>query len=640
MKNKYVKVFIIGVVLTILVAGAIFANDEELIQDVPFSLKSWFIHFFGLQDFSIVGDYRQCDRYPERTFTYEYGEAMYVDSADYCSSGYGLINFFTGGWNPVAEKRDSISISSCNVPPCHIEVYCCPFDECDSNSDCEDWYGAGSECIKSYEDDPNIAYEYDHFHYCTEPSGVQVTCWYYPGSGSSCSSRTYIGDEACPSTYMSYILYDSKSTCEGNIPTNGNGNGVVGAGDVRLDGDVQVWAPGYIDFQDYLTIFRIPLKNFGTETETINLEAGFYSPYYAKNVAQLYSVTPFFSVTTIPNCNPAEDFVKTKQVVLEPGETEMITIKVDAVQGLNTYNVGVTNVRTEPLTWFIGLYKDCLGGYINEAGTTGRGVMFEYGDYARRCDNIIGPIGTEVYCGTVDQVIGECKGYTLTLDAKCPIPSTIGVVNGTLDPYAKVSLIEAKKISLSKNVISTSTSADLLASSCLSSSECILPVGDEEDYNAKCISIANLRDKGILTEADTDNFFDNAKKIGTGTAIGAAAGITACLATGIATVISGGAALPITAPLLVGCGVAGGLLGGSGVSIILELAQDDNLLKELNAENANAVGICVKESKSGLDNLFSWAAWFDVTGDGTKDGTDGLIIVIVLGALLLVILKK
>ena len=203
-------------------------GDEELTQDVPFSFESWFRHLFGLQDFSIVGDYRQCDRYPERTFTYEYGEAMYVDSADYCDSGYGLINFFTSGWNPVSEKRDDISISSCNVPPCHIEVYCCPFDECDDDNDCEDWYGSGSECKSKIANDPNINYEYSTFKYCTEPSEIQVTCWYSPESGESCSSRTYIGDEYCPSTYMSYILYESKSTCEGNIPREPiNGNGEV-----------------------------------------------------------------------------------------------------------------------------------------------------------------------------------------------------------------------------------------------------------------------------------------------------------------------------------------------------------------------------------------------------------------------------
>lgn len=228
MEQSGIKLKVFCLLVSFLLLGilpVILAQQEvELVQDVPFSFSSWFQHVFGIQDFSIVGDYRQCDRYPKRTFTYEYGDPMYVDASDYCNSGYGLINFFTGGWNPVAENKDRISISSCNVPPCNIEVYCCPHDECDRDRDCEIWYGSGSDCKTEIADDPNIDYQYSTFNYCTEPSGIEVTCWYYPDSGESCFSRTYIGDEECPPTYMGYRLYESKSICEGNIP-NGNGNG-------------------------------------------------------------------------------------------------------------------------------------------------------------------------------------------------------------------------------------------------------------------------------------------------------------------------------------------------------------------------------------------------------------------------------
>ena len=66
------------------------------------------------------------------------------------------------------------------------------------------------------------------FNYCTEPSGVQVTCWYK--ANGDCASRTYIGDTVCPATYMGKTLYDSRSECEGQGNGNGNGNDCISNG--------------------------------------------------------------------------------------------------------------------------------------------------------------------------------------------------------------------------------------------------------------------------------------------------------------------------------------------------------------------------------------------------------------------------
>ena len=222
--KKILSLMILGI-LTLSLVGTVSA-EEEINQDVPFSFISWFKHIFGIQEFSIVGDFRQCDRYPQKTFTYERGEPMSVYVDDYCSSGYGLINFYTGGWNPVSEMKDRFVNSGCNIPPCNIEVYCCPHEECSRDRDCEDWYGDGSECKSRLANDPNINYAYSTFSYCTEPSGIEVTCWYK--SNEVCKSRRYIGDEYCPATYMTLKLYNSKSICESSISINGddNGNGV------------------------------------------------------------------------------------------------------------------------------------------------------------------------------------------------------------------------------------------------------------------------------------------------------------------------------------------------------------------------------------------------------------------------------
>ena len=728
MEKKYIKVFLIGILL-ILIVGTIRiakAQEETTINiDKSFNLKTWFQKTFGIQTYSIVGDYRQCDRYPGRTIQVAWQGTIPKASTYYTNS---LTDVFDKKWNTIGEWKNSPNLICGDSDGCIAEYYSCPHPECTSDSQCSSWYGSGSECNTKVANDPNIAYQSGNtFNYCTEPSQVEVTCYYYTGSGSSCSTRTYIGDTTCPSTYNGRTLYSTRNACENQIPvcsagqtkcegtnqdiyitcsngqwaSNGQVNGQCGYtsettptcsdgiqnqgetgidcggpcsvcgiggttfGDIRLDGAVEVTGIVLVTVQNpssQIKTFKIPLKNFGTGTETINVEAGFYSAGYARNTAKLYSILPFFSAVTIPQCNPGEDFVKATQVTLARGESEVVEINVNPYSSFVTYGPGEHNLATDPPIWFVGLYQYCRGtpgvdpikyGYINNASTTGKGVMFDYGNYELSCPSSVqfGNLeGLDILCdgqkyGTceINSFIGTGK-KTFTLDAgkTCDITSTIAIVNGSAQPGATLTsttLFGAKKLALTKDEISKATSPVLLASSCLYPSECILPAADEKEFSASCTSIAKLRDEGTLTEVDEDNFFSNVKPITQVGALSSAAGITACLIAGAATAAAP-AAFPITAPLLVGCGLAGGLFGGTVTSIILDISQDDNLLKELKAENANAVGICVKESKSGLDSFFKWAAWFDVTGDGNKDGTDGLIIFGVLAFLFVLIIGR
>lgn len=656
-KKKYIKLFVIGIFLILLVGTlGIVSSQEQTTLDIDkgFNIKTWFQKTFGIQTYSIVGDYRQCARYPGVTLYIDYRGTIPKASTYYTNS---LTDVFDQQWNALGEWKDSPDLGCDDRDGCIAEYYQCPYPECTSDSKCSSWYGSGSECKTHKANDPNIEYQSgSSFKYCTEPSGLGITCYYY-SSGNSCSTRTYMGDITCPATYMGYKLYSSRSACEATIPVtptcsdgiqnqgetgvdcggpcNACDGGAVEKGDIRLNGEVSVGAPS---LGGGPTTIKVPLKNFGTKEETINLEAGFYSPNYATEVARLYSTFPLFSSVPAPNCNPAEEFVKTKKVTILPGKSETVEISVNPYSSFVTYDVGTHDLRTEPPVWFAGLYKQCLGGYTNEAGTTGKAVMFDYGEYSMQCP--LSLFGSDILCG--GEKSGTCKVNTFEITNKCEITSTVDVVNGT-DPSAsitKTNLISAKKLSLTKDVISKSTSQELLASSCLTSSECILVPEDMEDYTSSCTSIAKLRSDEILTETDTNNLFKNAKTITKGAVYGAAGGVVACLiAAGPIFALGPGAFLASPA-ILGGCAAVGVLFGGVGTSIFIDLTHNDKLLDYLQAENANAVGICTKESKSNLDSYFKWAAFFDVTGDGNKDGTDGLIIVVVLGALLLVILRK
>ena len=218
---KKIEVFIIvGVVLSLLLVGNVVAQEEIIQRDVSFIEEIYYnlLHTLKITGtYSIVGDYRSCDLNPEETFDYSQGQSIgEVKASSYCSSGHGLIDFYTDGWVPTREYKDEIWIGSCNVGPCHIEVYCCPHDECDDDNDCEDWYGEGSECERKTANDPNIDYQSSRFYYCDPKEMIQ--CWYV--SDSTCEDRNYdsnLLDDCSDQTYMGKQLYNSKSECEGHI---------------------------------------------------------------------------------------------------------------------------------------------------------------------------------------------------------------------------------------------------------------------------------------------------------------------------------------------------------------------------------------------------------------------------------------
>ncbi len=131
--------------MLILLVGAINLVSAEEIESIPenisFNFMSWFQHTFGIQDFSIAGQERHCDIYPEKTLyftTNGQNVMMDIDVADYCSSGRGLIDLFTNNWNPFKEYKDSVT-RYCGVAydQCIAEIYCCDYDTCSGDIPCE-----------------------------------------------------------------------------------------------------------------------------------------------------------------------------------------------------------------------------------------------------------------------------------------------------------------------------------------------------------------------------------------------------------------------------------------------------------------------------------------------------------------------
>lgn len=467
MKKKICLIFFL-----ILLIGSVVAQENvfkasdgdnwlgRIISSIKFSI-------FKSGTFSVYGDTLKCSTSASSVITLKNGQSKTITTSNF-GTGQGFVNWFRGspynGQYPdhTSDSRQYLGESwvgsswtwTCDAGAywnndCYIDLYNCP-KPCYSDSEC----GSGKTCDKSVLSAkiPNagvcIAAPYTHqtqvyrcsngvktnlgkvsygdVNFCTNPSATK----YLIGSTDQC--LTYEPTE-CQSTPE---CSSGQTKCEGTVYftcsggnwlSQGQVNGQCGyttpivKGDIRLE-QGKTWEV-VKSTSGKKVIFRIPLKNYGTATEAINLEAGFYSSSYAQDIAKLYSIYQMFSSVAISSCNPYEEFVITKQVILSPGSTETIEIEVDPEKAFATYSIGTHNLNSEPLIAFFGLYKKCLGGYINEAGTTGMGVMFDYKEFSKICPLLL---NINIFCGSEN--IGTCKSSTLTLTKECSIPLTSEVI--------------------------------------------------------------------------------------------------------------------------------------------------------------------------------------------------------------------
>jgi len=233
------KKVIVGIVLMTLllvstmslVSAATGASNIEISGDEDFSFIRWFKHTFFIQEFSVVGDFRQCGPSLAGYEEFSRGDSVNVYANDYCS-GTGLLDVFTEGYEPFMEFPNSLTSSTCSSDTCHIEIYCCDEETCDDDNDCEDWYGEGSECEEvdctpwkngGYKCtaegvvETEIPYYYDWFRYCTAGG---ITCYYNPPGKDYCRDRFYAGEDDCPPTYINQELFEDEDDCEDNIGTS------------------------------------------------------------------------------------------------------------------------------------------------------------------------------------------------------------------------------------------------------------------------------------------------------------------------------------------------------------------------------------------------------------------------------------
>jgi len=704
--GKYTVVITLLVIALVLSLSLVSAADPIIAeQDVSPITAFWnnLIHSISTEQFSVVGDARSCGgsggssnydwlniqsgQRVSSVATGTYNGLPVIDVNSYsCPSGSNkLYNVFTNGWTAFAEFKGTLDFV-CGSSPCNVEVYCCPDEECSSDSDCDGGTCTTVQCTNPVIKGGNtyyfcpgesqIPYEHNSYSYCTQATTMK--CYYKKeGTCSESYTRTYdknLFPNFCESyTYEGGPLYSSLSACSGTsgctidreCPSGkvcSNGNCVTPEpsdipDDVPSDipSDVSSDIPDAIEEPDIKSFFQILDVSYGD------------------------------SLTGQPVTNPI------------PGQLLKVSFKVrdsrppvefSAFPG-KLYEVGIIPLETakewgmaEPSGFFslfaIGENKkdSCCQGQSNVASNiatvplTSPDVRIEdfVFDIKVPDSQTTDLCGSETYWdGTKDYVLyvivkngcykdGYRKGVfvseELTLDMLAN-ETTVGKVctedfecapgEKCLDKagdfrrikYCTFTGITAgesyHKYPLTKEEIGKSTTADLISAACYSKSEC----SDREDYTISCIPTSKLTDDGTLTKAQVDDLFSSGKATITTGVIGAGVGTGICVL-GIATgAFTGGVTT------IIGCGAAGALtLVGvtqattAGISNVKYLFSDE-LTRAIEKGDSSKVGICTAEKSLDIGAwIKSLGSKINITGNAQTDG----FIVLIVGFILVMVL--
>jgi hypothetical protein len=196
--------------------------------------------------FSIVGDARGCGSGTNRIANKVLD--LYTSDLTVSCSQYGysncLIDVFASNSNydygeALAEAPIDVNLGASSPRYWKVELYSCPHPECTSNSQCVNWYGSGSTCESSNQEDSRIPYIGDlPWKYCSGGNDLEtVDCWFV-NSNNVCEKRTYSGQSSCPATYQGFPLYSSNSDCQQEIPIIiGPGDGLANGANCNQDSD-------------------------------------------------------------------------------------------------------------------------------------------------------------------------------------------------------------------------------------------------------------------------------------------------------------------------------------------------------------------------------------------------------------------
>ena len=632
------------------------------------SYSAWDNFLYKLKDlglFTAAGQARECSTNADLTINPankgSYNVNDLINQAG-CSDA-ALFNIFDSNWKFYKEFDSKINfyINFNGI----VEVYCCPYEKCSSDSDCINM-DEGNKCNTNYgscysdlpshetklydcnegtgqwqykgkveygedrfcsDDDDNNYLDKNGGEHCRESSYSSVT------DGTWCPSGPICGDGNCEG-----------SETQGNCPQDCGIPGECSSGQTQCDGfdyriclneqwgswDKVVGKCGYTepvngnpDFQiNILSVnpiaftsernvnVNVKIKNIGDSGE-MKVETGLYLDDDITSWG--FTIAP----KVITNCEPNEINVKTKLINLNANEEIIETFTFTTPK---VCRQGATPINDFDVLSLAFINCKNTGQAVGVTDSDRYSVLFTPKiDCTGSCTNgIHDGEETDTDCGgsECDKCINgwKCKRSTdcesgICTDGFCS--SENGNGNGDIKVQEAITIKQLKSF----------TSADLAKSMCTSTDQC---------KEGTCLSLEYLEDKEYITSAQTEDFFDDTSKI-VFTSTGAIIGATGCaIIAGAASLTTFGAGV-VLFPLCALIGAGGGLAGDMVFNSIMDAFA---------SEDKEAAGFCIKDGADfDLDSIFGWAAWFDIDGNGDKDGIDGMIIVII-GVVLLMFLSR
>jgi len=139
--------------------------------------------------YSVIGVARDCSIYPDETFEVDSEENVVITDIfmQVCGDANAFANLFDSEWVPYMEYKDG-SFKCIFEGGCLLEIYCCPYGECNEDNFCKknegifsrcktiqcgEWKNDGYKCdVKKLEE--KIPYQYSEISYCTKSSNSLI----------------------------------------------------------------------------------------------------------------------------------------------------------------------------------------------------------------------------------------------------------------------------------------------------------------------------------------------------------------------------------------------------------------------------------------------------------------------------------
>lgn len=678
------NIILIGIIISTMLIGIVAAVSAQL-PVAPVverdAISQFFVDFghnFGL--FTVAGRDRQCGKTGPATTNGYYCESTspngcpnYVEKAIsptggnvYFSSSYllskasctnALIDTYNANWGYGGEVDTNAFVGSYVANNGYVEVYCCPYKACTSNSDCVT-NGYGTTCTTSTGACSGTAPTW-HTH--------TFTCNSQTGTWTSDGTVNYGNSRFCSwgSDYNNYKVSggEATGTCYTSAPEgwctapptsycDANGNWLNRAGKCSSDGTT-----AYFCYSD--TVVGINAASYtGNDYE---------SSYYCPN----YGTKTEGGVTLCSN-NKCVVTPTQGQTCSQLGGTICSSDKScqrnDKIGTGESWPAWITATDTERCCGTSGTctsYDEvwiCGDGTCNGDETcsscsqdcgpcTTDKTCSENGGVCRLkltgCTEITGTCGAVDKCCNEGGVNGTLKllGESCSQDTECITKSCdkngwwiFGSYKCAPTPWSK-----SIKLAVTREQLSTMTTAEKLSFVCLTSDQCIAP----NNATASCVSVKNLQDEGTLQDsagflAETKTTIDSTVRGATGFAIGGAmaCGFGFLMVGGICVASSGAGCIAL--PTVVGACAAvtqGAALIGAGAGYLdsqaqIGLSNEDPLVKAVEAKDASSVGICIAENSASYCKYTEWAGFFKIPG--MDKCTSGLIIII--GGLVVLVL--